>query len=188
MAAALETVRERRPAPRSPTNIRVLGVVGYRSVFSDSAMSSWGLGARAGLESKDGIGATLDLLADHASVDSSLGTVTVDSVSLAPALSFNQTWGPLSAAETLGVRVGVARVRGESTAPERVRADTLTSPWGGPLGGLAVRSRLGALVVVELASEAGYALFPVSALVDNQRQVSIRGVWLGAQLGVGLVL
>jgi len=194
-AAVLGTLRERShaappppvsPAPTAASTWRALAVVAHRSVFADDGTSAWGLGARLAYDHGSGVGAVVDLVADRATNDEALGVVTVDTVSASAAAHLSRAWSPFAASVGLGIRAGFAHFSGDPRSPDRVRGDALTSAWGGPLVGASLRARVASAIAVELSGEAGYAVVPVSGLVDGVREVSIRGVWLGAQLGAGI--
>lgn len=196
-AAALETLRERRPPrdaeratpvepPPEPPRWRALAVFAHRTVFADAGTASWGVGARAAYDDPGGLGARFDVLADRAADDVALGTITMSTASASAQVSYARAWGALGASAAAGLRGGVATIHGDPSGERRAVGGDVTSAWGGPIAGASVHARASAALVFELAGEAGWAAVPVSGLVDGASAVSIRGVWVGAQLGVGI--
>ena len=87
-----------------------------------------------------------------------------------------------------GLRAGVAKLSGEPNDPVHWVGQSPWRGWGGPELQASVALHPSSSSVVEFTLESGYSLFSIYGLVADQREVDIRGVWIGAQLGVGIGL
>jgi hypothetical protein len=92
--------------------------------------------------------------------------------------------GPLTLEGGGGVRAGMARLAGRGSA----RAGTVSAPWLGPLGTLRAVLTLSQGFAVSLGGEIGWATGGVIGGVraaPDLPDLSVRGAWWGAALGVG---
>jgi hypothetical protein len=161
---------------------RWTGLAHTRATLSEG-FAAFGIGTR--LARRFGaFDASFDLLADHGAPVASIGRVEVDTLTLGGALLVTRAVPPLALFAGPGARFGLARLRGAPASPDLARGDSFVSPWGGPFATLGARLAPRPFVF-ELTGEAGYGVGNVAALVDGAAQVSLRGAWIGAQLGAG---
>jgi hypothetical protein len=91
--------------------------------------------------------------------------------------------GPVALEAGGGVRGGLARLAGASSA--RLQSSAVTAPWVGPLGTLRGVLTLPRGFALALAGEVGWATAGVVGGVMGAPDLSVRGTWWGATLGVG---
>lgn len=175
------------PAPieREPLSWRLVGVVAHRSVLADAGVASWGVGARLAFVGASGLGGTFDLVGDRAVEDATLGSVTMQTLSTSAAASMTIGSKTLQASGAAGARVGLVDVTGSPKVAGAKGGSVLTT-WGGPCASVGGTLRIGERMLVELGAEVGWSLAPVSGKVDIGPDVSLRGAWVGAQLGGGI--
>jgi hypothetical protein len=175
------------PTPESaPALNRLTGLVEARSFQSDAGVTSLGFGARFTRRLSPIWGFGLDLLADHGSVFTPLGTISVDALSIGPFFFAEKTWAWFSLAGGAGFRLGAGRFSGNAST--NAHADSaLVSPWGGPLVEAATYVEPIRGLVIELGGEAGEAPFSAAAAITtaSETKASLEGLWLGAHAGVG---
>ncbi|MFZ5469725.1 MAG: hypothetical protein ACOZIN_09835 [Myxococcota bacterium] len=164
---------------------QVTGLFGGRRFFAGSPWA-WGGGARVGRH-WGAVGWHCDLLAEFGSTDLAVGSVTVSTVSTGGSVLLTQRFAWFTAWAGPGLRVGAVQLTGNPKATDIV-GHSVGGGWGGPLFNAGVSGHPGRRLIIELSGETGYALFPVVGMVEGERPVALDGVWLGAQLSVGLVL
>jgi hypothetical protein len=153
-------------------------------VLLNSPRFLWGGGLGVGWDSPRHIGLTFDLLARHGNVSVDLGAITVDTLSLGAGLSFWQSWSHLRLRMGAGLRGGLVRFAGEPTDPVVTQGATFLGGWLGPALTLGVTLGLGKRVGLEVATEGGYVLVPVTGQVNGMPAAVIAGPFWGLLLGV----
>jgi hypothetical protein len=94
--------------------------------------------------------------------------------------------GPaLSAAVTVGARLGLVRLSGDPSDAATVGAATVTRLWGGPLATVEASSGAGA-AIVSLSLEGGFAVAGADGLADASVALAVRGPWIAACFAVGI--
>jgi hypothetical protein len=189
VAAARKVVGSRLPKQMNPKveQMRLLVVASRRSFFSEQT-ALWGGGVRVGRDEFSVAGWTADLLAEHGETEVSLGRVTMDTFTVGGSLYLYRRWAWATFQLGFGIRVGMARLSGETD--ESVEAQTASgiAPWGWPTANGGLRIEPYGPLIIEAAGETGYVVLPMSGTVDGRREYTVDGLWLGAQLGIGLVL
>lgn len=187
--AAREVVRAKLPKQLDPQlhEMRLLAVGSRRSFFSEPT-ALWGAGVRVGRDQFSLAGWTVDMLAEHGELDVTQGRVTMDTFTLGGSLYLYRRWAWLTFQLGFGIRVGMARLSGRPDEGSGVQAQSGIAPWGWPTATAGIRIEPIGPLVIEAAGETGYVVLPMSGTVDDRREILVDGLWLGAQLGVGLVL
>jgi hypothetical protein len=186
VGAAREAVHAKVPrlAPRS---FRVVVAGSVRAVLGETVL--YGANARAAYgDAEHPIGYRLDLGIEHGTESTALGSVGIDSAGAAAALLFHAALPGVFASghAGAGARYGYAWLAGQP-ANASVRGETVTGSWLGPLATAGLTLAPGRTFRADLDLEAGYALLAVTGHVTGAADAGIRGAWLGALLGVGLV-
>jgi hypothetical protein len=150
-----------------------------------SAAPLWG--GRLALEQLLGyhLGWTLDVTADHGDAQRSLGTVSIETVSLGAALLAHHEWSRFGLEVGPGLRLGVAMLQGKASQPDRTRSGSVIGVWSGPLAMLGFTVAVTSRVLVGVRGECGYALASVGGQTGTS-EVAIDRLWLGAHLGAGI--
>jgi hypothetical protein len=185
--AAREALRELtlldppdEPEPRSPTEadepdervMRVLALASLRAFTANSSML-YGGGARVGEERFRLVAWTLDTLIENGPVVATVGDRTIRSN--VTSWTFGASLLAYYRFEVLTLRAGAGLRAGIVAADEATIA-----PWGWPLGVASFTLRIGSFVT-DVSGEAGYVAFSVN-------EGEVRGYWMSAQLGLGMVL
>jgi len=168
-------------SPPSASPNRVEGLLEARG-FLSSGIASFGIAVRWSYRVVSLWGWSIDVLADHGRVSTSLGPVSVDSLSGGPSVFAERGWRWLAVQGSAGLRVGAVRLAGSST-PQLATGSSLYSPWGGPFLGAGVHAWPTQGFALELGGEAGEAPFAVRGFVGNGPPVTLVGVWLAAHAG-----
>jgi hypothetical protein len=99
-------------------------------------------------------------------------------------------WGPVRPALGLGLRAGWLALDATATLPDQGRS--MTAPWAGLALPLRLGADLGEFAAPFLGGELGWVFAPVRGNVQHGASVSTlmeqRGLWLTAQVGIGLRL
>lgn len=166
---------------------RMTLVASRRSFFSEST-AQWGGGMRLGRDEFEHVGWTADILGEHGATDVSLGTVYLDTITVGGSLYLYRRWSVVTFQLGVGVRLGAARLSGKPYQSESAYAGSGIAPWGWPtaIGGLRLRP-IGP-IVIEASGELGYVVLPMAGAVGGVREVTIAGPWVGAQLGLGMMI
>jgi hypothetical protein len=154
---------------------RLLALASLRK-FPGHAGALVGGGVRLGSDSLPLHGWALDALVETGTV----GSVRVDNFTLGGMLFFvRELRQGIVARAGAGLRAGLVQSAAENGAAHA------NSPvfWGWPMLALSSSARLGKLVI-EIATEGGYASLPAGPGSPDP----LRGVWLNAQLGLGISL
>jgi hypothetical protein len=175
------------PAGERVSRWRVEGLFEARALPA-SGLAAIGLGASLSFRRKGGLILRVDVLADHAQKDVSLGSVAVDSLSTGPTLMLELHRGAFAVAGGAGVRIGVADLTGRPSDVLQARGASFVSVWGGPFVDAEVEVRVARGVAVVAGGELGDVPFPTRATVvaPGGGTVSIVGVWFGAYGGLAL--
>jgi hypothetical protein len=189
VAAVRKVVGDRLPKQMAPhlDQMRLLALGSRRSFFSEPA-ELWGAGVRVGRDEFAMAGWTIDLLAEHGEMDASLGRVSMDTFTAGGGLYLYRRWAWATFQGGFGLRLGMARLSGKAGAGAEAHAESGIAPWGWPTAMAGLRVEPIGPLVIEASGETGYVVLPMSGTVDDRREILIDGLWLGAQLGVGLVL
>jgi hypothetical protein len=93
--------------------------------------------------------------------------------------------GPVALEAGGGVRGGMASLTGHGgAAAAPVNGGAVSAPWIGPLATLRAVLALSRGFALALAGEAGWATAGVVGTVSDAPDMSVKGAWLGASLGV----
>jgi hypothetical protein len=118
----------------------------------------------------------------------SAGNVHLFLASLAPRLVARGRLRSCIVEAGAGLRVGLARLSGESSDPMMLEGRVIVAPWGGPIAVSSVRFPLGSQTSVGLGLEAGYTTLSVVGRVPMEPPVELRGAWVGLHMSAGLDL
>jgi hypothetical protein len=173
------------PATWSPWGLRAAGAFVLTGFTSGPVLVGGGL--RLGKDLPKHLALSLDVMFVHGSELVSLGRVAIDLITAAPALLARLQLGPVDLRGGLGFRVGGVRLTGSPADPATARGGSLATAFYGPILTVGTSVRLWRLLLLEVAGEAGWMIRPVGGLVSHQREVSLQGVFLGLQLGLGFV-
>ncbi len=145
-----------------------------RFITQDGAL--WGGGVRVGEEPLTNASWAIDALFESGNFKAKGDSYRVDSWSLGALIFLHARTGPLSLRAGGGLRGGLVAADAADNGANRTAI-----PWGWPL--LALDFTLGEQVLFELSAEGSYAVLPVT---PTSLGVSVRGVWVAVQVGVGL--
>jgi hypothetical protein len=155
-------------------------------VLPSPGLTSYGFGARLSHRGKSPWGWSVDLVADGGrvspSLSPSLGTVSIDTLSVGPSLFLEKAWAWLAVEGDAGLRLGAAYLQGDPADPAKTKGASLVSPWGGPFLGVGVRALPVRTFAVDVGGELGAAPSPIHGEVGTS-DVSVGGVWLSAHVG-----
>ena len=190
--AAREVVRDRAPSPpviavaphAAPMTWRITGELGFRWFAVDSEPLV-GLGARIGVDPLRTVGVNLDVMAEHSTSSSALGTVAFDSVSVGAAMRLRRELGRMTLYGGPGARLGFARLAGSPSSAGRAVGHEVDGVWAAPLAAVGVDYTTPQRLALELRLEAGYVVLPVRGIVDDGHDVRADGFFSGATLGAG---
>ncbi|MEO6953801.1 MAG: hypothetical protein ABI321_18510 [Polyangia bacterium] len=194
-AAAGEPVARPTPAvvheavAHGPIGTRLrIEAVASTQVFFVGRRALFGGGLRVGEDRWRHFGWTLDVLEHHGAAATALGKVAIDDVTLGAAAVAHREGARVGVRGGLGMRIGATLLRGQPASGDAVHGGRVTWAAGGPFATLGVHVRPVRSLVIELATEAGYWIFPTGGLVNGQRALAVEGPWLGVQLGLGIIL
>jgi hypothetical protein len=159
---------------------RILAIGSTRSFFEFDG-SMYGGGVRVGEERFRWVGWSGDVLIESGTIEERARSFEVRTVTVSGFLNGYLRSGNLTGRLGAGLRIGVAATD-QKGVPDG-EASSL-APWGWPLACASVSIRAGEQFVIDLATEAGYVVLPVAGPGDH----TLRGAWLGTQLGLGIVL
>jgi hypothetical protein len=201
LAALSPAVRERlsvrqnppNPAPALPPNADAserpepaslsIGLAGiWRTFMVEKGSMAWG--GRVDLTRTIGNRLLLEIDVDLASTrkqaEHGQATGLLSSVGLLfGARAGDRNW---RAAFTLGGRMGLARLAGDSLNNANVTSDHVLRPWGGPAVRSSLLGRSGSLGITA-AVEAGLALISAKGMDDDKTILALRGSWVAISLG-----
>lgn len=183
--AAQAIAAERLQAPSARVSMLLEG--GGTNFFTPVGLTGGG-GLRVIVDLPGRLGAAVGLRMDRAVATRDLGSVTFESLSLAPVALARAALGPITARGGVGARVGLGRMTGDARDPERTTVGSFSAAWAGPMVTSGLGARFWRRLTVELAIEAGYVALPLGARVAHVRDVTVEGPWLGAALGLGWAL
>jgi hypothetical protein len=129
----------------------------------------------------------IDAEAEHGSARVSLGSVSIDTLSVGAAM-LQHAWSKIGLHVGVGARVGALYLSGEPDSMGSVRGGSGWAPWGGPMGVASASFVAARYLAVDLAVEIGYVVAPAGGLVAGSREVAIEGPWIGIQLGARFFL
>ncbi|MEO7092616.1 MAG: hypothetical protein ABI175_05145 [Polyangiales bacterium] len=188
--AAKGSVRTHLHASIAPSSsLRVLAIVGTHIFFPRSGPST-SLGLRLGGDRGwlGFLGWSADMQADHASVPVALGAVALDTVSASFALTAFERLGAITVRGGLGVRLGAARITGETSDSARIEGSSIAGFFAAPHAVASVSLSPWGPLVIEAAAEGGMVVAPVRGHIAGERDVGVAGGFFGATLGVGAAL
>jgi hypothetical protein len=162
-------------------SVRAEAIASARAFYGGVALVGGGVRALLGRSFPLGI----DVVAEYGAPSTSEGTVSILSVTLGATYGAEVALGATHLRAAAGVRGGASHLNGRPDDATLVLGASRWAGWGGPMVEVGLTWPMLTSVVTELALEAGYPLFPVYALVSNQRELGLHGAWLGAKLGVG---
>jgi hypothetical protein len=180
-AAADAAVHPSEEADVPASEFRLIGMVSSRGFLAHEGMM-WGGGLRAEQERFQSVGWTLDMLYERGEITSPTGPYVIDTATIGAGLFVFQHWSPVSARIGAGVRAGLAR--SAPTASALNSASSSAAPWGWPMLTSALCLSLGPSFVVELSGEGSYVVLSGGS---GRRDNALSGVWIGGQLGLGIV-
>lgn len=160
------------------TRLRLLGLGSRRALFAYGG-ALWGGSLRLEAEPLEHLSWATDISYERGAFTAHSARYAVETWTLGAHLFFSHEVAPFLLRAGGGLRAGFAA----STPRADEEQDTgVLASWGWPLLTLNVSMRLGPRLVMELSSEASYVVLPVSA-----RGSTLRGMWLGNQVGLGYV-
>jgi hypothetical protein len=182
--AAAETARLRLVAKRTVRRRLIAGVASR--VELESSRFEYGASLRY-REAHGVLGFSVDFGELHGRERVSLGQVDIDLLALGAAVELGHAWSRVQTRLGFGARGGVAVLAGHSTDPGFVGV-VHRAPFVDVFGAASVDVALSRRWCIDISAEAGYNVLPVIGLVESAREVAIRGPWVGAQIGLGLLL
>jgi hypothetical protein len=156
-------------------HFRVVPLVSTRS-FIDHGGRLWGGGLRIGEEPLAYASWALDTLFESGTLENPSSSYKVDTWTLGALMYLHHRLGLVALRAGAGLRGGFVASRVASGEATRSAI-----PWGWPM--LALNVTVGDHAQVELSAEASYVALPVTATTLG---VSVRGLWLALQLGIGI--
>lgn len=182
---APQTVRvEGRTATTSSLRILLVGEV--REWLQEPTLALGG-GVRVERDISTSLGWSVDVLGHHGERSVALGNISVEALSSGASLMFHRAWVPLTLCAGPGLRLGIARVRGEPLS-DAAYGDSITGVWGGPFatgrGSVALSKKL----ALGAGVEGGVGLFDVIGRADGVRAAVIGGPWIAGAVSFGLLL
>ncbi len=177
------------PMPGDRAGLRVVALGSGRG-FTNHAGMLYGGGIRFGGEAAEYSGWALDALVETGSLATSgSGRFRVDTWTVGGMLYLCGGLGRhLTVRGGAGLRAGLAVSSSQAVSMSELapKAGTRNSPaiWGWPMLAASSSLRVGRFVL-DLSGEGGYSALPVSSAT---RGPSIRGIWFGGQVGVGVAL
>jgi hypothetical protein len=172
-------VAEGVPSSIDPRAPRLVGLASVRG-FVNHPGALWGGGVRVGQEPLDRLSWAVDTLYETGHIGLSDGRLKTDTWTIGGQLFYTVGTDRLQGRAGAGVRAGMVATR-PSGAESSGRA---AAPWGWPFGALSTTLRADP-IVLDLSVEGGYVVLPVD---QGASGFSVKGVWLSAQLGLGVVL
>jgi len=149
------------------------------TTFGGGVAVIWPIGAHAAAGS--------DLVAEGGFVPVDAGDVGVFLASAAPRLVARARGRAVVVEAGLGMRLGLARLSGRSSAPMTIEGRVLHAAWGGPIAIADARFPLGR-ASMGVGLEAGYTTLTVVGRIPMAPPVELRGAWLGVHLSAGFDL
>lgn len=175
-SAAAEQVRV-----AGPVRLEAFGVA--RRVFTTN-LWQFGGGARI-LVSGPLVGGLLEVEGAHGLRPTALGTVAVDSATVALLVTLTApSLGPVTVSGAVGARGGVGLVTGTPFDPARSSGASLLAPWIGPCGALRGIATWRSWFI-SLGVESGLTVVGVEGTVAGAPGPGLIGGWLGLSLGLG---
>jgi hypothetical protein len=176
-----------RPVVSPPPTERELFVAGSVALAGSPATTLWGgsLGATLGLTRRWSL--LLDTRFERGHGATALADVrwSVLSGFVGPLLRLQL--GPVRPAVGLGLRAGWLALDASATAPNRGQG--MTAPWAGVSIPLRLGAELFELATPFVGGEVGWVIVPVRGnLDDGSVLMEQRGLWLSAQVGIGVRL
>ena len=130
---------------------------------------------------------SLDAVIDRGeALGTTAGRYQVETATLGSSVYLHQNWDWFSVRIGGGLRVGAARSVGLAGA--RTAGTFTIAPWGWPLATLSLSARPSQGLVFEAVGETSYVLLPLGNDKSSIGSPSLRGMWYGLELGVGIVL
>lgn len=185
--SAKQVARQRLPSPRWQTTAALLGNASWigdiHAGFGGRVIRD--RSPRRPLEAGWAFGWAADVVAQSASSSVALGTITINSISAGGVVHLQRRLGAMRVRAGLGARVGAASITGKPNAPDDAMGNQITGFTASPI--LRLSAQLGAArgLSVDVVAESGAHVLALRGLVDGQRESSLGGFWLGAQLAVG---
>jgi len=168
----------RKPEDR---RLRTLGLVSMRR-FLNRDGTLWGGGVRVGQEPLVATSWAADTIYETGSIQDRSGrSFDIDTWTLGAQLLLAGQLDPVTLRAGIGLRAGIvfSALNGEDSF-----RDSAVAPWGWPF--LALSATLTARrFVLDLTGEGGYVALPVSQ--STATATVFRGVWVSAQVGVGII-
>lgn len=165
-----------------------LAITGQRRGFSArGGVDLYGAGIRLELRLTSHLSVVADALVEEATSLTSSGAVHTTSVSSAPAVlarAGDRVFGELG----LGVRAGIASLRGEAPPDSAVVSAREVRPWFGPAAALAIGVRLAPGVTISARCELGWVVTGVTARDFDVPVAVIGRGWAAGQLVAAIAL
>jgi hypothetical protein len=188
VVAAKSAARDRVTLKLSPPHpLRLMPVVAYRA-FVHGGGELWGGGMRIADDRFSWVGWSADALVEHGSRGVSLGHVDIDTITVSGALLIHREWGAFAFRTGLGLRAGATRLQGSPDSPNLAEGKSVYSPWGWPMALMGMSIQPIEPVVIELSVESGYTVMPMGGVVGGSKEITLDGVWVGGQIGLGVKL
>jgi hypothetical protein len=130
-----------------------------------------------------------DLRLESGSADVSLGTIRTMLVSASGSLRIRKRLGWVAVEGGLGVRGGLAYMRGiPAEITPRPDATSATLPWWGPMIMLRVEASIAERVAFVMGLEAGRVIYAAGGRSGGRTELAIENQWVGVTLGPALTL
>lgn len=180
-AQALASVRQRAPRPRVQ-----LGAMGVVHGFFAGTGPVGGAGARLVLDLPKSVSIPIDLTYERGQPGFDLGSVSVDVLSVAVALTWRREWARAELRLGGGVRGGTARFEGQPRDATTIAASSFWTGWIAPAVVLAAAWRPTRRLALELGLDGGWAFSSMVGRVAGTTAVELTGPFIGASLGVAV--
>jgi hypothetical protein len=180
--SALSSVQARTPRRAM---FRVVPIASIRSFRLQ--LWTFGGGLRVGADGARPFGWEIDAVLDHGTRSTPLGNATFDTGSGSASVVLRVPVDPVTLRFRSGLRLGNAWLSATPASPGVV-AYSLHGLFWGPVVAFSATVAPARAFTLEATIEAGQIVSPVSGIVEGSSDVALRGIWLGASLGVGLAL
>jgi len=186
--SATVDVPQSRPSTEDNRHPLRLDVAGLWRTFSVAhGASAWG--GRIGLNQEFGqhwqLAADVDA-AGTSTTGTAIGQARALLVSGGLLLGVHAETQNLGVGVSLGGRIGLAHLAGDSNGRADIAATSVARAWGGPVASLAAFAGVGPLGLI-MVVEAGRSLFTSEGLANDQPVLSVGGNWLAVAVGAGFL-
>lgn len=162
-----------------PGSLRLVGLASVRGFVAHPG-ALWGGGIRVGQQPLTRLSWAVDTLYESGDIEVSDGRLKTDTWTMGGQLFYTGGTEQAQGRVGAGVRAGMVATRPSGEVP----SGRAVAPWGWPFAAVSATLRKGAFAF-DVSAEGGYGALPVGG---GSTGITLTGVWLSAQLGLGVVL